>query len=170
MILPITQNRYMRYETRPDYSWRADPRVPAFDDDAPLAVMDGDCGLCSRTARVLSRLDRAGTLRICTAQGSLGRALMTHAGLRAEDPETWLALIDGRLYGGADAVMAMGRTLGGLGHSARLLYLVPRQLRDPMYRSVARNRYRLLGRTEMCSLPDPALRARLYDVAAPKID
>lgn len=32
---------------RQDYSYRQDPDVPDFDDAGPVAVMDGDCVLCS---------------------------------------------------------------------------------------------------------------------------
>ena len=37
---------------------------------------------------------------------------------------------------------------------------VPRPLRDFFYRVFARNRYRWFGRSEVCRVPTPALRAR----------
>jgi predicted DCC family thiol-disulfide oxidoreductase YuxK len=40
---------------------------------------------------------------------------------------------------------------------------VPRFLRDPVYKLVARNRYRWFGRTEACRVPTPAIRARFLD-------
>ena len=33
------------------FSWRDDPEVPAFPDDHPLIVFDGECVLCSANAR-----------------------------------------------------------------------------------------------------------------------
>jgi predicted DCC family thiol-disulfide oxidoreductase YuxK len=38
--------------------------------------------------------------------------------------------------------------------------LVPRALRDLLYRAFARNRYRLFGKTEYCRVPTPETRAR----------
>jgi predicted DCC family thiol-disulfide oxidoreductase YuxK len=40
------------------------------------------------------------------------------------------------------------------------LRILPRPARAWLYRRIARNRYRL-GRSDMCSLPDPELRRRL---------
>lgn len=68
------------------YSFRDDPSVPDFDDRAPVAVMDGECALCSWGARMIHRHDRAGSVRICPSQSGLGGALLRHYGLRAEDP------------------------------------------------------------------------------------
>ena len=42
------------------------------------------------------------------------------------------------------------------------MHLLPRAAREWLYRRVARNRYRF-GRTDMCDLPDPELRARLLE-------
>ena len=44
-----------------------------------------------------------------------------------------------------------------------LLRLLPRRVRDRLYGMLARNRYRLFGRADMCAVPDPALRARLIE-------
>ena len=41
--------------------------------------------------------------------------------------------------------------------------LLPRAVQDWFYRRLARNRYRLFGRANMCEIPDPALRARLIE-------
>ena len=46
---------------------------------------------------------------------------------------------------------------------ARVGLVVPRVVRDAVYRLVARNRYRWFGRTEACRLPTPDLRARFLD-------
>ncbi|MEM6489560.1 MAG: DCC1-like thiol-disulfide oxidoreductase family protein [Pseudomonadota bacterium] len=152
----------MEISDRTPYAYRADPSVPAFPDDGPVLFVDGACTLCSHWARFVARHDRQGRIRLCAVQSPLGRAVMRHFGLDAEDPDSWLCLIDGRAYGGmrgiAEATGQMGGWVRWLG---RLAMLPPGPVRRWLYARVARNRYRLLGRTALCTLPDAALRARL---------
>ncbi|MEM7446243.1 MAG: DCC1-like thiol-disulfide oxidoreductase family protein, partial [Pseudomonadota bacterium] len=74
------------------YSYRRDPNVHDFDDTRPIVIMDGECALCARSARLLSRLDKREEFRICPSQSPLGRAVLGHYGLNADDPDTWLYL------------------------------------------------------------------------------
>lgn len=143
------------------YSYRDDPAVPPFDDAAPVAVMDAQCAICSWGARMIHRLDRAGTTRICPIQSPLGRALLTHFGLDPQDPASWLFLDDGHPHKDFDAVLHAGRRYGGLGYLAFALRIFPKPLRDWLYLRLARNRYRLFGRADLCALPDPGLQRRI---------
>ena len=144
-------------------SYRNDPAVPSFDDTRPLTVMDGECALCSTGARLIARFDKSGEIRICRAQTKLGHALLQHYGLSADDPESWLYIVDGRAYTSLDAMIRVGSRVGGVGKLLQPLRLLPRRLQDGLYQRLARNRYRLFGRTDMCEIPDPALRARLVE-------
>ena len=46
---------------------------------------------------------------------------------------------------------------------AFFLQLVPKFLRDPAYNVLARNRYRIFGRSEVCALPSDQDRSRFLD-------
>ncbi len=145
------------------YSYRADPSVPEFDDRGPVVFMDGDCVLCTWGARTIARLDRDHAFRICPTQNAVGQAVLFHYGFDPSDPDTWLFLDKGQAYGSLDAMIRAGRRLGGLGWTLSILSVLPRPVQDWLYRRLARNRYRLFGRTEMCAVPDPELRARLME-------
>lgn len=145
------------------HSYRRDPAVPAFDDSGPVVFMDGDCVLCTRTARTIARLDRSGVFRICPIQSPTGSAVLRHYGLDVDNPESWLYLVDGEAYVSLDAVIRAGTKLGGIGRLIQVLRLLPRPVQDWLYRKIAQNRIRLFGRTDMCAVPDPDLRARLID-------
>lgn len=145
------------------YSYRVDPDVPAFDDRGPVTVMDGECALCSVGARLIARFDKAREFRICPAQTKLGQALLLHYGFLPDNPMSWLYIVDGRAYTALDAMIRVGNRVGGAGLLLQPLRLMPRALQEWLYRGLARNRYRLFGRTDMCSIPDPALRARLME-------
>ncbi len=47
--------------------------------------------------------------------------------------------------------------------TASLLQLLPTFLRDPAYNAVARRRYRIFGRSEVCTLPSDADHTRFLD-------
>ncbi|NIJ40945.1 putative DCC family thiol-disulfide oxidoreductase YuxK [Parvibaculum indicum] len=145
------------------YSYRKDTAVPEFDDTGPVTVMDGECVLCSTGARLIARLDKAGEFRICRAQTELGRALLNHYGMSADDPESWLYIVDGRAFTSFDAMIRVGARVGGAGLLLQPLRLLPRPVQDWFYRRLAHNRYRLFGRTDICALPDPGVRARLME-------
>lgn len=143
------------------FSHRADPDVPAFEDAGPVVFMDGECALCSTGARIISRLDKLEEFRICPIQNAVGQGVLTHYGLDPTDPDSWLYLVDGRAYTSIDAMIRVGRRLGGIGHATGVLSLLPRAAQDRLYRCIARNRYQLLGHARLCSFPDPQLHRRL---------
>ena len=145
------------------YSYKQCPEVPDFNDDTPIVFMDGDCVLCTTGARIISRLDHKQEFRICRVQTPLGRAVLKHFNLDADDPESWLYLVDGRAYTSLDAITRVGARLGGMGWSLQVLRILPRSVQNWLYVHLARNRYRLFGRADMCSVPSPALRSRLME-------
>jgi predicted DCC family thiol-disulfide oxidoreductase YuxK len=129
--------------------------------DPPIAVMDADCALCSWGARMIHRIDRIGDIRIAPIQSVTGAALMRAGGLDPRDPDTWLFIEGGKVWRDFDALIRVGQRSGGWGKVFALLRVLPRPLRNWLYRRVARNRYAVFGRGDMCALPDPAFRARL---------
>ncbi|SIO53717.1 Predicted thiol-disulfide oxidoreductase YuxK, DCC family [Rhodovulum sp. ES.010] len=145
---------------REAYSYREAKDVPTFDDGGQIAVMDGGCAPCSWGARMIARLDSAGQFRICPVQSPLGEALVRHYGLAPGDPETWLFLENGQAWGGMEAIIRIAERLGAAGRLATAMRILPRRLREWLYRRIARNRHRL-GRSDMCAIADERLRRRL---------
>ena len=133
-------------------------------ENAPVIVFDGVCLLCSRWVDFVVRHDRRARFRLAAMQGHSGRALLLAHGLAVDDPSSFLLVQDGIGYTDTDAIL---RVLSGLGRRWRvagwMLRAVPRFLRDPAYRFIARNRYRLFGKRATCRLPDPAHTERFLD-------
>jgi len=146
---------------RARFSWREDPAVPAFDAGPVFTVMDAHCALCARGAAWIAANDRRGEFRIVPAQSPVGAAMLRHYGLDPDDPATWLYVEEGHAHASLDALMRAGRRLGGVWRGLALLRVLPRGLRDRLYRLVARNRYRVFGRADLCAMPDPEVQRRL---------
>jgi predicted DCC family thiol-disulfide oxidoreductase YuxK len=130
------------------------------DPTPPIAVMDATCALCSWGARVIHRLDRAGEIKIAPIQSQTGARLMRDNGLDPLDPDTWLFIEDGAVWRDFDALIRVGQRSGGVGRGLIVLKVLPSTFRNWLYQRIARNRYAMFGRGDMCALPDPAFRAR----------
>ena len=80
-----------------------------------------------------------------------------------------VALVDGdEAWTDSDAIRRVLTGLGGMWRLAGVIAWVPRAVRDPLYRWIARNRYRLFGRYDSCLLPDPDHQSRFLDSAEPR--
>ena len=129
-----------------------------------IVLFDGHCNFCSGVVNFLIDRDPHGRLKFAALQSEAGRRLLTEHGLPMPDePDTMVFIEGGRALIRSDAAMATTKYLCGLWPLARVGSLVPRFLRDPVYKLVARNRYRWFGRSEACRVPTQALRARFLD-------
>lgn len=146
---------------RPPFSYRDDPNVPEFSDGGPRTVMDAQCSLCARGAAWIARNDRNAEFRIIPVQSELGKALLHHYGLDPADPSSWLYIEDGRAFQSLQAVTQAAKRLGGAWHLVRVFGVLPVAAQDYLYGVVARNRYRILGTTDLCATTNPEIKKRL---------
>lgn len=134
-------------------------------DSGAVIVFDGVCVLCNGWVRFLLRHDRRRRYRFAAMQGDAGRALLARHGLDPDDPVSFL-LVEydqrptPRVSTDTTAIRRVLAGLGGLWRIAHLAAVLPAFVRDPLYRLVARNRYRLFGRHDVCMVPTPEQRAR----------
>lgn len=99
---------------------------------------------------VLER-DAAKRFRFTPIQSDYGRALAKAAGIDPENPDTNAVVWGGEIYRRSDAALRVVSLLPGWGW-VRASRVVPRPLRDLVYRGIARNRYGLFGRHDVCDL------------------
>lgn len=134
--------------------------------DAPILVYDGDCGFCTRSVQfVLTHDTRRGTLRFASRDGEAGRAVRErHPELKSVESLLWVETVDGRevVSVHSDAVLATATYLGGFyALLAGLGRLVPKFLRDPVYKLVARVRRQIVRGAPTCHLPSSNELARM---------
>jgi predicted DCC family thiol-disulfide oxidoreductase YuxK len=146
------------------HSYRRDQSVPAFPDGNPVIVYDGVCVLCSNAMRIVATRDHRARYRYVSAQSPLGQALFKHYGLDAQNFETVLLIEDGRAYGKLDMAQRVARELGGIYRALAVFSILPGRIQDWSYDLVAKNRYRLFGRSDLCIAPDPSWRHRVIEL------
>ena len=128
--------------------------------DGAIVVFDGVCALCSGWVNFLLRHDRRRQFRFAAMQTDAGRRLLVDHGLDADDPMSFLLLDAHGASTDSDAIIAVLWRLGGVWRIAGVLRMLPRRFRDPLYRRLARNRYRWFGKKDACYLPSAEARHR----------
>ncbi|WP_315703134.1 MULTISPECIES: thiol-disulfide oxidoreductase DCC family protein [unclassified Bradyrhizobium] len=130
------------------------------DDD--VILYDGVCVFCSRWVRFVIARDREARFRFTPIQSAYGTRLAQAFGIDPDDPDTNAVVHGGRAHLKSNAALTVLSTLPGW-RWTRVLFAVPKPLRDVVYGLVARNRYRIFGRYEACFIPDAELRARVLE-------
>jgi len=127
---------------------------------ASIVLFDGYCNLCHRSVLFIIKRDRTGRFKFVSLQSEPGRQLLSGAGGDPASLETMILLEDGLLYDRSTAALRICRKLDGPWPLLFIFIIIPRPVRDMVYRWIARNRYRWFGRKEECLVPSEELKSR----------
>ena len=126
-----------------------------------IILFDAVCVLCSANAQFVLRHDKVGRFWLASMQGERGAAICRKHGMDPQSPSSLLLVEGDRVRRDSDAVLSIYEGLGYPWRLLGILRLVPPMLRDPVYRWVARNRYRLFGKRTACWIAPAEYRGRL---------
>ncbi len=123
---------------------------PLIPEGKMLILFDGICVLCSRTVRIILKADKR--------KKFLFQALQETA--KVDNFDTVIVVDGGLTYEYFDAVLKIGKELGGIYRTVAIFKLLPRKWRHELYLFVAKNRFHWFGTRETCYLPSPEEKER----------
>jgi predicted DCC family thiol-disulfide oxidoreductase YuxK len=130
----------------------------------PVLLYDGLCGMCNGAVRLILRLESRPAIRFAPLNGPYATSALARVPeLATEDTIVLMTRsADGRkvVRVRSDAALAVLGHLRGGRLPAKVLSLVPRSLRDAVYRVIARHRTKVMGRYDACPIPPPEVRSR----------
>jgi predicted DCC family thiol-disulfide oxidoreductase YuxK len=128
-----------------------------------LILFDGVCNLCSALVQFVIRHDPAGKFRFAAIQSEIGGEIFQSHGLDPADLQTFVFVAEGKMFLRSDAAIEVVSRFGGAWKIFRIFQFVPKVLRDSIYSTIARNRYRWFGRKEICMVPTAEIKERFLD-------
>jgi predicted DCC family thiol-disulfide oxidoreductase YuxK len=133
--------------------------------ERPVVLFDGVCNLCNRGVNFIIDRDPSGTFRFAALQSGAGRRILQGFGrsLSEGDPQTIVVVDRSRLYERSGAILRIARHMRGAWPLLAVLLLIPRPLRDALYRWGSARRYRWFGKSDTCRVPTQELRARFLE-------
>ena len=118
-----------------------------------IILFDAICVICNGWAKFLIQHDQHQKFKLASVQSPLGEAILKHYGMSTEQYSTMVVILNGQRYLESTALLKVMQHLGLPFSLMNSGYLMPRPLRDFLYRRIALNRYQLFGTTDQCLLP-----------------
>jgi len=134
-----------------------------------LVLYDGVCGLCNGLNQFLLKRDPNDRFRFASLQSEFAASLLKRYDINAVDLDTIYVVADygqpsQRLLARSDAILHVLGRIGGVWNFFRVGGVLPKRLRDRLYNLVARNRYRVFGKYEVCMMPEEKYRKKFLDL------
>ncbi len=120
-----------------------------------IIFYDGDCGLCNHFVKFVLRFEKENLFYFSPLNSKL--ALST---LNEQNLDTVVLLKNGDEFHRSDAALLILKEMKFPISCCYLLRLIPRFLRDSVYKVIARNRSHFLQRDKQCLLPTIDQRSR----------
>lgn len=125
-----------------------------------IVLFDGVCNFCNASVNFVIARDKAGYFKFAPLQSVIGEELRTRHGIDKVETDSVIVIENERVYTHSSAALRIARHLDGIWSWTYVFVIVPKPIRDLLYRLFARNRYRLFGRQDACMMPTPDVRAR----------
>ena len=121
-----------------------------------IVFYDGYCVLCSRSIDFILSRDSLATFRFASLQSDFAEKILPEMGhpiANIQNLSNIVYLRHNDIKLKSDAVLSILWDLGGIYKVSRLVYCLPRVVRDFGYDRLAKLRYRIFGKRNSCRVP-----------------
>jgi predicted DCC family thiol-disulfide oxidoreductase YuxK len=125
-----------------------------------VILFDGVCNMCNTAVNFVIDHDSKAVFKFASLQSEQGKAIGRQYGIDTTQLESVVLIKDGKAYAKSDAALQIARQFDGLWSWLYAFVIVPRFIRDSLYKWVANNRYKWFGKRESCRMPTKELKAR----------
>lgn len=125
-----------------------------------IILFDGVCNLCTSSVQFIIHNDPKKLFLFASLQSDAASEILLQFPVKKVDLNSIVFIENAQIYDQSTAVLKIARKLRG-GYS--LLYgfiIIPRFIRDWLYKLLANNRYQWFGKKDRCMIPSVELKDR----------
>lgn len=125
-----------------------------------IVLFDGVCNFCNSSVNFVIQHDRKGYFNFAPLHSTVGWELLNKYKVETSKADSVVVIDDGRVSLRSDGALHVAGKLDKPWSWLGFLIIVPRPIRDFIYRLLAKYRYRLFGKKDVCMIPTPELKQR----------
>jgi len=117
-----------------------------------IILFDGVCNLCNGTVDFLLKRDRKKQFRFVALQSESGKLYIRKFQIPVNTDSVILIRFN-QVYFESDAIIEIAGMLNYPWKLGVIVKIIPKKIRNGLYRIIARNRYRWFGKRSTCRIP-----------------
>ncbi len=122
-----------------------------------IVLFDGVCNLCNGFVNFIIKQDKKARIKFVTLQSDIAKDILKVHQINHFELNSVIVLIDDKIYTKSSAALMILNELGGVWKIFFAFYIIPKFIRDFFYNIVAKYRYILFGKKEICIIPSQEL-------------
>lgn len=127
-----------------------------------IILFDGVCNFCNSSVQFIIKRDTIGRYKFTSLQSPIGQELLKENKI-PDELDSFIYLEGNTVYYKSTAALKVCKGLKGPWKFMYGLIVVPRPIRDLVYRVIVKNRYKWFGKRDTCMIPTPEQRERFLD-------
>lgn len=128
--------------------------------DKQIILFDGVCNFCNASINFIIDHDPEKRFKFAPLQSEIGQEILRKFNKNTEDFDSVFLLKNNTLYQKSDAALEITKHLSGFWKYLTVFNILPSFFLNFFYDIIAKNRYRIFGKTDSCRIPTPELRER----------
>lgn len=127
-----------------------------------IILFDGVCNLCNGFVQFVIKRDPHAKFKFAALQSDAAVELLLTHQIDPKELSSVIFIVNNTVYTQSDAALKIAQYLGSAWPLAASLLIIPKFIRNAIYRFIAKNRYRWFGKTEQCMVPNPKFKNRFF--------
>ena len=128
-----------------------------------VILFDGVCNLCNFFVQFVIERDKNNIFKFASLQSDYSKKLLNRFGTDNSKIDSVILYSGDRIFTESTAALKILKQLGGGWQLMYVFIILPKFMRDAVYRLIARNRYKWFGKKDSCMLPTPELKNKFIE-------
>ena len=125
-----------------------------------VILFDGVCNFCNASINFVIDHDPNKHFKFASLQSEFGNAILKKYQRNTTDFDSVILLKNNRIFTKSKAALEIAKDLCGFWKYLSLFSVLPSSILDFFYDLIAKNRYKIFGKSDSCRMPTPELKER----------
>lgn len=126
-----------------------------------LILFDGVCNFCNASVNFIIDRDHQNQFVFASLQSPMGQEILKKHQKPLANFDSLVLIQNEMLYEKSTAALMIAKQLVLPWSLFQYFLILPKFFRDPFYNLIAKYRYRLFGKSEVCRIPTPAEKSKI---------
>ena len=119
-----------------------------------IILFDGVCNLCNTSIQFVLKHDKKHHFIFAALQSDVARDILLQYPTKITEKDSILLILNNKIYAESTAALLIAKQFNGFWKILQVFWIVPKFIRDVIYRFTAKYRYHWFGKKDVCMVPD----------------